>query len=266
MPSAGIYTGPTPIEEFARFFSSTNPAVEGVSSSSESIFKGVTDDGICQVLLLSNSIYKFAPKVARATTYNITSMSMINYDPRENYIASYVFHLPELLMDDLFGITMATDRTLKYVCDIAKSCTETWAFNERVISYALTQLTAKDISSAAKLGGDNETAACMRLLQSQPIVTDGHRIDGNSQSCRALHSQLATRQTKHCAHISFLPQEDSGGAIKCQHSSLTEYATYFDEWAFEKYNTFMDANSWRVDVPQGYRITSLESMGLRGRL
>jgi len=76
-----------------------------------------------------------------------------------------------------------------------------------------------------------------------------------------LHSQLATMDPYHCPHVSFLPQEDSGGVVKCQKSAMTEYDTYFDEWCNEKYKMFKEANSWRVDVEEGYNIYDIAAGG-----
>merc|ERR1711865_1012826 len=58
---------------------------------------------------------------------------------------------------------------------------------------------------------------------------EDHTFDGNSLSCRYLHTVFAATNTNHCAHISLIPAEDPKGNIKCQTSANTAPDEYFSQ-------------------------------------
>jgi hypothetical protein len=69
---------------------------------------------------------------------------------------------------------------------------------------------------------DNFTSQeeCVARMESLPKLTTNDRglvtADANSTSCRVLHSNLARQRPEvHCPHISYFPEEDRNGKIKC---------------------------------------------------
>ncbi len=81
---------------------------------------------------------------------------------------------------------------------------------------------------------------CVQKLSNLPLHNGGY-IDGNSQSCRFLHSVLATYDAMHCAHIAFEPTVDINGAIKCQESKGVLPSTLFEESDFEAFEEFEES-------------------------
>ena len=61
---------------------------------------------------------------------------------------------------------------------------------------------------------------CLKRLSNLPLKEgEDNWIDGNSRGCRYLHAVFARTNQFHCAHVSFIPAEDSKGDIKCQTSA-----------------------------------------------
>ena len=252
---AGTYTGAESIEEYARFLSPTNPSVDVADGAHQPGLRGIVN-GTCEILLLTNSWYTFNSNGARAGSYNVTLMSLINYDPAENYIKSLALNLPEKWMEPLFGTTLGTDRTHQMVCTVMKdSCPEVWSANQDFLATAVTTQTAR------VAGGDDEAmGACISHLASLPAVTDEVYIDGNSHGCRAFHAYYASVNNVHCPHVSFIPMEDEDGKIKCQNSEGVLQTDYFTEDDIAKFDAFMQENSDRVNYPDGYKILDMEEM------
>jgi hypothetical protein len=85
------------------------------------------------------------------------------------------------------------------------------------------------------------TSECENLLMALPS-SEGveHKIDGNTQGCRAFHAAYAvTNPTLYCPHISFQPVPDPRGEIKCQSGNSvlpSDLFTNSDLQRFDKYN------------------------------
>jgi hypothetical protein len=80
------------------------------------------------------------------------------------------------------------------VCNIMESnCTETLQFNNLTVD------------------------GCKKAYDKLNMTENGY-LDGNTKGCRLLYSSFVPRNTGHCPHLSFAPQEDEKGQIKCQTS------------------------------------------------
>lgn len=252
---AGTYTGAENIEEYARFLSPTNPSVDVADGAHQPGLRGIVN-GTCEILLLTNSWYTFNSNGARAGSYNVTLMSLITYDPTENYIKSLALNLPEKWMEPLFSTTLGTDRTHRMVCNIMKdSCPEVWSANQDFLANAAATQTARVAADDDEMMG-----ACISHLASLRAVTNEVYIDGNSHGCRAFHAYYASVNNVHCPHISFIPIEDDEGNIKCQDSEGVLQTDYFTEDDIAKFDAFMKENSDRVNYPDGYKILDMEEI------
>ena len=70
------------------------------------------------------------------------------------------------------------------------------------------------------------------------MVGDGGYLDGNTKGCRILHSAFAETNDKHCPHLSFVPEEDYLGRVKCQSSGGVQPEDLFSDQEltfFQKY-------------------------------
>merc|ERR1712100_510477 len=90
-----------------------------------------------------------------------------------------------------------------------------------------------------KLNGLGSRAECVELLESLDY-TDGElgHIDGNTQGCRLLHATFAAENKDHCPHLSFVPQKDKHGRIKCQISKGKRPSELFDLLDLNFYTLF----------------------------
>ena len=66
-------------------------------------------------------------------------------------------------------------------------------------------------------------------------------IDGKRKGCRVLHSVFAAVNDKHCAHISYEPEVDSEGLVKCQISAPDD-AARLDEDDIAAYDAYLESH------------------------
>ncbi len=101
---------------------------------------------------------------------------------------------------------------------------------------------------------------CLETLSQLPTLESGGPFfDGDSTGCRSLHAVFAASNTKHCAHISFDPLEDSDGEIKCQVSEKRLDSEFFTEEDIQFYETF--STSVGVDPELGHNCNTCGSFG-----
>ena len=121
--------------------------------------------------------------------------------------------------------------------------------------------TAAALSKHSALEHKREPAAeCVAKFEELPTFDDGPRFadspgggfDGNSASCRLLHSVLATFNTDHCAHLSFVPMADPFGKIKCQTSKRMRMTDFFDRTDLANFDTFKEAAGY--DKGKGHKL------------
>ena len=63
-PMAGKYKGAKDIEEYTRFLGFNTTFVTDVSGVSTPSLNGISEDGICEILLMTHSWYDFNPETA----------------------------------------------------------------------------------------------------------------------------------------------------------------------------------------------------------
>lgn len=68
-------------------------------------------------------------------------------------------------------------------------------------------------------------------------------IDGKSKACRILHGTFATKNAKHCAHISIAPQADFLGLVKCQISAGLAIDAHFTPTEMQAFETYLAGNT-----------------------
>ncbi len=98
---------------------------------------------------------------------------------------------------------------------------------------------------------------CEESLSNLAIITGRNYADGNSQGCRALHSVFAAMNSKHCAHISIEPKNDTDGNIKCQQSQGILSEDMFDEDDFALFIKFQEEVG--IDPGTGFKETGVKS-------
>ena len=91
-------------------------------------------------------------------------------------------------------------------------------------SFVCTALQTKGCTATWQLNNLTSHADCVARYNAIPMLAESDTlyIDGNSRGCRILHSVFALNNSKHCPHLSFVPQEDKNGNIKCQKSAAMD--------------------------------------------
>jgi hypothetical protein len=118
-------------------------------------------------------------------------------DLRSVVFATHDVYLPDTFVDKTLGRGNSTVFAMNTCDTLENRCPASWKF-------------------------DNFTSQeeCVARMESLPKLTTNERglvtADSNSTSCRVLHSNLAQRRPEvHCPYISFFPEEDRNGKIKC---------------------------------------------------
>jgi hypothetical protein len=149
------------------------------------------EDGQCILLAISHSQYSLDPNYTSSNiTFRAPIIYKVYYDFGGNFISRMNLFFSEAFWDTFFDKFLGTDPTRQYVCD----------------------------TMTGPICGDTipDHNNCVATLQGLPTVQDHGHVDGKSQGCRALHAVLASFSNQHCPHLSFVPQVDVHGKIKCQ--------------------------------------------------
>jgi hypothetical protein len=239
LSETGHYHGPDGIAEYINFRAVTSPYVASVKDDLASEFALKTFDpvtGICQFVASEVIQLTLNPDTARNTSFHAVFLVKVYYDISANYIPkTYLYFTPEFL-DFFFGIAVNTRKTLSFICEIMRdSCPDVYELN-----------------------GNPTMEECVQRLTDLPVTDEGGRVDGNSSGCRTLHTAFASLNPQnHCAHLSFVPQNDSKGILKCQTSNMIEPTNLFDDEDFAFFNNFLNSTSDLVDA-NGFRVHYLE--------
>ena len=96
---------------------------------------------------------------------------------------------------------------------------------------------------------------CLAKYDALPPTNAQGYLDDNTKGCRILHSVFAAKNKNHCPHLSFIPQEDHHGIIKCQTSKGTKPSDLFSAFELEKIEEI--SHEWGFDETQSeYEIIS----------
>ncbi len=113
-------------------------------------------------------------------------------------------------IDKLFGEVLDTDGVRDYICNLMESnCQQTFDLNNLTSS------------------------TCKTTYDSLPIDVDGY-LDGNTKGCRILHAAFASVNENHCPHLSFTPEKDYLGHVKCQESQGRVASDLFSPFELDK--------------------------------
>ena len=154
--------------------------------------------------------------------FNMATMVKIHLDLSDGYVTQLDINNP----DGFWGHTLPgiqdSDNTRKKICEIMTTTCEPYLDSMPTYSECLTTLENMDYDEVDEQGF--------------------HRREGAVQSCRVTHGTLAARDPElHCPHISFAPQEDPTGAIKCQDGSgyRLNLTDFFTQEEFDLLDQFM---------------------------
>ena len=199
LAQTGQYSGPDGIKEYVRFTNadySPYLATGPIDRQDTISFEGY-ENGQCIFLAIYHTVSSLDPTYAASNVaFRWEFMLKIFFDYGDNYISRINVFFSDPFVTTFFTNFLDTDQTRQFVCD-----------------------TRTGPSCSGILEEDNDTVnatSCREQLQALPLLDDGAHADGKSQACRALHAVFAAVNPEHCPHISFAPQIDVHGKIKCQ--------------------------------------------------
>lgn len=237
LAQAGIYRGPEGIEEYVRFAHESSPYVENHDILYSQTFLKSFDreNDRCKFMAHRVHRYEMDPSTVRESTFLAGTLLQIEYDFVQNYIPSMdVFYTEEFLLF-MFGVVFNTEKTRDFICSVSeKSCPDT--------------------------NMDMSHQECLDELERLPIASGNASaisVTGRDFGCRALHAVFAQLNSNHCPHISFEPQEDSEGKVKCQKASPLSPSDLFDKEDLEAFLEFLESKESIIESSTGIEILSL---------
>ena len=210
---AGVYTGPDAIKEYVKFADENSPYIEARrnyegGNSAMTGFDPTTN--ICKFTKYFFGGLDLDPAMTAGNTINTGGIINAYYSAATNKVTTVHVYYTAPYLEEFFT-QLQTRQVDDFVCDVL-----------------LGQGCLTELGDQAKPGLTKQK--CRKRLSRLP-VTEGedHTFDGNSLSCRYLHTVFAATNTNHCAHISLIPAEDPKGNMKCQASANTAPDEYFSQ-------------------------------------
>lgn len=166
-------------------------------------------------------------------TFNITENP---FEPID--VQNYEIWTPNFFVTDMFSLFSRTEASAQYICDkILNVCedydngeSDSWDYSMKDggskegggVRRGLKR--SKSAKAAKSANMNKEMKTCVKQAMELPDVTIGADgvtgfIDGNSRACRILHGFMAKANQHHCPHVSFEPEPDADGKIKCNESA-----------------------------------------------
>jgi hypothetical protein len=135
LAQAGRYIGPEDIEEYVQFGDTSTPEHISFYESAVRIatvpqFKGVSDDGTCEFLILVTDQFNTSATISRASTHNAAIMTRIFYELSDKKVSSLSLSYSQLYLDFFFVDLLNTARTRIFICSVLEDdCPDTYARN-----------------------------------------------------------------------------------------------------------------------------------------
>lgn len=189
------------------------------------------ESGTCEFLQYRIGWFNTDEKYARESKIILATMMKGTYDYQEHYIRTAGLYLTPEWLNFVFGTLLRTPQTKNYICGVSERCPDT------------------------NVGMSRQE--CVQRLEDLPLFSSEYHFDGKDYSCRSLHATFADINPDHCAHISFEPQEDPHGVIKCQKSANISYADIFDEDDFDGFYDYIESKESMIESRDGFVINDL---------
>jgi hypothetical protein len=148
--------------------------------------------------------------------YEYATMLKLFLNYHDGFVDLTHLYFTQDFLDLLFNDFLNSDNTRKFVCGVMEGpCADYLA---------------------------ESPPNCIDDLSNLPTSTNQIYFDGISQGCRVLHASFAETNPKHCAHISFPPQADRDGKIKCQESEGIKVSDLFSDEDLDAFEHFCKKN------------------------
>lgn len=172
---------------------------------SQSLFFRQTSDDSCHITIAETMYTRLnsliiSEDAVQAPWVEIVRGQKVHFTYQEDLSSITVESVDLYLPDSLYPVVGEGNdlaKSVDVICQrMVDSCPETLEYN-----------------------GFSDISDCRENMSLLPKTTTNSlgmtTYDGNSTTCRIVHSALASTNKMHCAHISFLPMEDVNGNLKC---------------------------------------------------
>ena len=224
---AGKFTGKEAIKEYVKFASDESPFVDAFSVLPGAIaslngYSGVDADvNECYFTVMGHRRYELSAKYAGGQAVHVAAMSNITYLPESHKVQSIHLYYDTPFMQFVFDSLRSRRESAEFVCNLlVNECprhANTLGNSPKRVFYDTRSFNEDRFQD---MDGCVEEFQSLRAFDDGPTLelsdSLGGGFDGDSSSCRLLHSFLASINPDHCAHISFLPMADPKGRVKCQ--------------------------------------------------
>ena len=243
---AGKFTGPAAIKEYVKFASDESPFVDSftVLPGSLALLKSLMGaDNSCIFIVMGHRRYELSARYARGEAVHVATMATVVYVPSTHKIRSIMLYYETPFMQFVFDSLRSKRASKAFVCDLLM-----YDCPARGVDTATPNAFASHDECIERFDELKPFDAGPELAASWPLGNGGG-FDGDSQSCRLLHSFLASINPDHCAHLSFVPMADPFGKIKCSSSSskmMTPHE-HFELADFENFDQYKEAVGYPLD-------------------
>jgi len=225
LAETGVFTGAAEIREYvdfikAPFFDYTELSIPykytPVSLTKDECIINVSSGQKTQI----NSNYGHPQCLERITSFTL----YFTVEP-EFYVSRVNLFYSQAYLIELFAQSLNTDGIRDFVCNAMETnCQSTFRLNNAT------------------------SQSCKETYDTLPAMNSEGRIDDNSRGCRILHSAFVEKNKDHCPHLSFVPEKDIKGKVKCQESKTTKPSDLFTDFELESINNFAIQKGFSTDT------------------
>lgn len=228
-PRGGVYIGPDAISEYIEFVvNGAFISVDTLRLPVAFLYSKATAPGQCMFFYVAKVPIIVNPEFSMDHQEACVDMSLglkVKYSLTGNSRSKIAIEATDVWTSEIFvaslnAIVASSPQTAEYVCDKILNTCEDYSIPAMKLSTQQKTKTNDSILSRIKM------RRCLRKYNALPDITypaDGNIIsyaDGDSKSCRALHSFMTTLNQDHCPHISFEREVDVNGKYKCSESAF----------------------------------------------
>ena len=217
----GEYKGPDEIKEYINFARSDFfDYLIQMDSIVPTPIRFTKDE--CSILFTMTHKTQVNAKYGDKKCYERVLGYKLHYSPKSFKINHINVYYPGDFLSELFGKALDSNGTGDYICDVMEN------------------------NCGGMFDSNNLTSSsCRSMYGSLPSTNAEGYLDDKSKGCRILHSAFAAQNENHCPHLSFIPQEDYKGQIKCQKSEEVKPSDLFS--AFELDTIKEQGREWGFD-------------------
>ena len=223
LAETGEYQGPDEIKEYVKFVDVETVFFDIAKRMDKLVPTPVrlTEDE-CSILFTTTNKYQTNAQDDNGQCIETVVGYTLHYSTSSFKMNRISLFYSRDFLSELFGKALDSDYVGGYICGVMENnCQETFKLNNLT------------------------SGSCRSMYDSLPLTNAKGYLDDKSKGCMILHSVSAAQNEDHCPHLSFIPQEDNKGRIKCQQSKETKPSDIFS--TFELDTIKKQGRGWGFD-------------------